>query len=217
MTAESRDGMRIIPADAKPTFIKATFYASVRAHLFAGKLTHDQVVGMDAILKAFADYDVTDKRHQAYMLATAYHETSRTMQPIKEYGGYNYFMRMYDVTGERPSLAKANGNTTKGDGAKYCGRGYVQLTWKNNYKRAGVYLGIDLVASPDLALLPEHAAQIMCIGMNEGWFTGKKLGDYFTAQKTDWINARRIINGKDKADLIATYAVKFLTALEAAG
>ena len=78
-----------------------------------------------------------------------------------------------------------------------------------------MYLGIDLVSNPDLALVPEHAAQIMCIGMLDGWFTGKKLGDYFTAQKTDWVNARRIINGADKAQAIADYARAFYAALVA--
>lgn len=178
-----------------------------------GSFSQSQVDGLNSLLDAFKKRGVDNIKHQAYMLATTYHETAKTMQPIKEHGGKAYFMRMYDVTGSRPSLARANGNTAVGDGAKYYGRGYVQLTWKNNYKRAGVYLGVDLVANPDLALVPEYAAQIMCIGMMDGWFTGKKLGDYFTAQKTDWVNARRIINGTDKADTIAGYARAFYSAL----
>ena len=195
--------------------MNANFFAKVKP-LFGGKLTQGQVDGMNAIFSAFETKGVDDKRWQAYMLATVYHECNKTMQPIRELGGAAYFKKMYDITGARPSLARANGNTAVGDGAKYYGRGYVQLTWKNNYKRAGMYLGIDLVANPDLALVPEHAAQIMCIGMMDGWFTGKKLGDYFTAQKTDWVNARRIINGTDKADTIAGYARAFYSALGSA-
>ena len=195
--------------------MNANFFAKIKP-LFGGKLTQGQVDGMNAIFSAFETKGVDDMRWQAYMLATVYHECAKTMQPIRENGGAAYFKKMYDITGARPSLARANGNTAVGDGAKYYGRGYVQLTWKDNYKRAGVYLGIDLVANPDLALVPEHAAQIMCIGMLDGWFTGKKLGDYFTDQKTDWVNARRIINGTDKAQTIAGYAQAFYSALGSA-
>ena len=195
--------------------MNSNFFAKIKPR-FGGKLTQGQVDGMNAIFSAFETKGVDDKRWQAYMLATVYHECAQTMQPIKEYGSAAYFKNMYDITGARPALARANGNIAVGDGAKYYGRGYVQLTWKNNYKRAGVYLGIDLVANPDLALLPDNAAQIMCIGMLDGWFTGKKLGDYLTAQKTDWVNARRIINGTDKADVIAGYARAFYSALTGA-
>ena len=50
-------------------------------------------------------------------------------------------------------------------------------------------------------------------GMEQGWFTGKKLGDYFSADTDDPVNARRIINGNDKDTLIAGYHQKFLTAV----
>jgi putative chitinase len=196
---------------------RAAFFASVRAKPFGGSLSQAQVEGMDAILSAASAYGVKDVRHLAYALATAYHETARTMQPIKEYGGTAYFTRMYDVKGERPELARKMGNTVPGDGPRYCGRGYVQLTWRVNYERAGKEIGADLVASPDLAMTPENAARIMFAGMEEGWFTGKKLADYFSASKDDPVQARRIINGTDKASTIAGYHASFLAALNAAG
>ena len=65
---------------------------------------------------------------------------------------------------------------------------------------------------PDKAL----AAQVMFAGMSQGWFTGKKLSDYFKDGKADWKNARRIINGTDKADTIAGYGKAFYRALQAA-
>ena len=121
----------------------------------------------------------------AYALATAYHETAHTMQPIKEYGGPKYFTRMYDPTGTRPKLAASMGNTSAGDGPKYCGRGYVQLTWKNNYARAGKAIRVDLVNNPDLAMQPDNAARIMREGMVDGWFTGKAFKDYLPDGRAD--------------------------------
>jgi putative chitinase len=136
------------------------------------------------------------------------------MLPIKEMGGNSYFTKMYDIAGDRPAKARELGNTTKGDGARFCGRGYVQLTGKRNYEKAAKYLGRDLVGSPDLAMDMTIAAQVMFGGMAEGWFTGRRLGDYDSPNGGfDARNARRIINGTDKAATIAVYYSHFLTAL----
>lgn len=173
-----------------------------------------QVGGVETIVRGFEAFAPGgDLRHLAYMLATAQHETASTMLPIMERGGYAYLRRMYDIEGERPKLAAANGNTTPGDGARYAGRGYVQLTWKSNYQRAGNKLGVDLVSNPDLALQPDIAARIMFSGMTDGWFTGKRLADYFGAGAANWKHARRIINGLDRADEIASLARSYHKAL----
>jgi putative chitinase len=143
------------------------------------------------------------------------------MQPVKEYGGPTYFTRMYDVTGARQKLAVANGNTCAGDGPKYCGRGYVQLTWKANYARAGDKCGVDLVANPDKAMDPVIAARIMREGMEHGWFTGRSFSSYLPAvgraTSGQYAHARYIINGSDKAQQIAAHAKAFEAALEAGG
>lgn len=196
---------------------RTVFFDRVRARPFGGSLTKSQVEGMEAILDAAGRFGLTDVRHLAYALATAFLETARTMQPIKEIGGAAYFTKMYDIKGDRPAKARELGNLTPGDGAKYAGRGYVQLTGRNNFDRAGKKIGVDLVASPDLAMVPDNAARIMFSGMTEGWFTSKKLADYFSTQVDDPTNARRIINGTDKASTIAGYHVNFLSALKAAG
>nr|WP_273728229.1 hypothetical protein [Brucella gallinifaecis] len=93
------------------------------------------------------------------------------------------------------------------------GRGYVQITWKVNYEKAGKVLGVDFLAKPELLLKAEYAAPIIIADMVEGWFTGKKLSDYITLQKSDFKGARRIVNGTDKADLIAGYAREYDKAL----
>src|SRR4249919_1439287 len=130
----------------------AAFFSAMRAGLLGPTLSAEEVDGCNAILKAMEGSPLA---YTAYALATAYHETASTMLPIREYGGATYFTRMYDVTGARPQMAVANGNTCAGDGPKYCGRGYVQLTWKNNYKRAGDRCSLDLVQYPDKAMQPD--------------------------------------------------------------
>lgn len=132
----------------------------------------------------------------AYVLATAYHETAHTMKPIYERGSKAYFNK-YDAG---TKIGKNLGNTKKGDGYLYRGRGFVQLTGRANYAKYG------LTDNPDKALEPKIAADIAVTGMRKGTFTGKKLADYITLAKSDFVNARRIINGTDKAGLIAQHA-----------
>lgn len=194
----------------------AAFFDAMRTGLLGPTLSATEVSGCTAILTAM---DGCPLGWTAYALATAYHETASTMQPIKEYGGPTYFTRMYDVSGARPQMAIANGNTCAGDGQKYCGRGYVQLTWKNNYARAAKECGADLVAHPDLAMQTAIAAKIMREGMEKGWFTGKSFPSYLSdkGDRASFTNARRIINGTDKASQIAEHALKFQSALELGG
>ena len=169
------------------------------------------------MFESTSEYYANEKRccnlkHIAYMLATAKLETANTFNPINEYGGNSYFERMYDpVLGKdsnRRQMAKDNENTTQGDGVKYHGRGFVQLTWKKNYRRMKEKFGVDLINHPEKALEHELAMKIMIYGMEEGSFTNKKLTDYINESKTDYLNARRIINGTDRASDIKNYAEK---------
>jgi putative chitinase len=193
---------------------RQAFFTDVRRSLFNGRLGSRQAEGINAIVDRWkTGPEALDRRQLAYALATAHHETGRTFQPIRERGGAEYLRRNYDITGNRPQLARANGNLEPGDGIRYAGRGFVQLTWKNNYRFAGDKLGIDLAAQPDRALELTPATEILIRGMQEGWFTGKKLSDYFNASDTDWVNARRIINGVDMARTIASYARAYFAAL----
>lgn len=192
---------------------RAQFFAAVRTSLFGGSLSHDQVAGIEAILDE-AGKAVIDPRWLAYMLATTFLETAHTMQPIHERGGADYFFRMYDPKGQRPKVAANLGNTQPGDGVRFAGRGLVQLTGRRNYTLFSKLIGVDLVANPDAAMDDDVAVKIMFEGMARGLFTGKKLADYFTSKSSDWINARRIINGTDRANDIAGYAKRFYDALQ---
>ncbi len=191
---------------------RTIFFNAARKLPFAGSIKPEQVSGTEAILNEWERRGLVDLRWLAYMLATAYHETARTMQPIHEIGQRAYFDKYEPGT----SIGLALGNTVAGDGYLYRGRGYVQLTGRANYNKMHVILGLDLTGNPELALVPANAASIMFEGMNRGTFTGKKLADYFNANLTDYVNARRIINGLDRAEMIATYARQFYTALNAA-
>jgi len=198
------------------SFSDRKFFDACRAGIMGPTLDNDEVTGSARILEAMAGAPIS---WCAYALATAWHETAFTMQPIKEYGGPRYFTQMYDVTGKRPKLARDNGNVNVGDGAKFFGRGYVQLTWRSNYGRAGAKLGVDLENNPDRALNPDVAAKIMRFGMQEGWFTGKSFASYLPAiekaTEAQFVQARKIINGTDKALKIAKYALQFQSALSA--
>lgn len=197
---------------------RQAFFDSCRKGVMGPTLDADEVSGAEAILDAMAGAPLA---YTAYALATAYHETAHTMQPIREFGGPAYLKRMYDITGQRPKLAKGMGNTVPGDGVRYCGRGYVQLTWRANYRRAGEKLGYPLEGNPELAMRNDIAAQIMRRGMEEGWFTGKAFSHFLPAvgpaNRAAFMNARRIINGRDKEALIADHAVAFQAALVAGG
>lgn len=187
------------------------FFEGIRP-IFGGKLNTSQV---EAIEWAFADMEkqTHPRAYVAYALATVFHETARTMMPITEYGGRSYFDKYEPGT----KIGKNLGNTQKGDGWLYRGRGYVQLTGRRNYAFAGKQLGLPMEAKPDIALNRDVAREILRHGMLEGWFTGKRAGDYLDSRPPDYRNARRIINGVDKADLIADYAKQFERALKGAG
>lgn len=188
------------------------FFYSIRQSLFKPGLKQKQVEGINAILDIWEARGLTDLRWLAYMLATTYHETAKTMQPIEEYGkgkGYRYGKKI-----------KRSGIPYTLPDKIYYGRGYVQLTWYENYETMGRLLGINLLQNPELALHPNFAAQIMFEGMTMGNshfgdFTGKSLENYFNDKKEDWVNARKIINGLDKAELIAGYGKKFMVGLVA--
>lgn len=196
---------------------RKVFFDRVRAKPFGGKLSATQVSGMTFILDAWeASHAGKDDRWLAYALGTTFHETAFTMQPIRELGGDARFRRLYDIEGDKPALARQLGNLTPGDGVRFHGRGYVQLTGRTNYTAMQTAFGGDLTgsrAAADGVMEPGLAAKIMFRGMEKGTFTGKKFADFFNATKEDWVNARKIINGLDKAEKIAGHARDFNAAI----
>lgn len=183
----------------------AAFYAAVRK--ITGALDQVQVDTIERLLTSAAHWPLS---WLAYAFATAHHEAG--LRPIHEKGGVKYLSKYQG----RVDL----GNTQPGDGVKYAGRGLVQLTGRINYTNASKFLGVDLVANPDAALEPANAARILVWGMSSGAFTGRDLADCLPDRRgtlTQFIEARRIINGQDRARAIAEHAIKFQDALEAGG
>ena len=172
-----------------------------------GKLTQGVVSGLELLGRNMeADPDLKNLQWAAYMLATVKHECADTWQPIVERGPRAYFDKYETGT----SLGRRLGNTEAGDGWRYRGRGYVQITGRANYARLTEALKLgpeaDLVLDPEQTLRPLIAYRIMSLGMRKGLFTGKKLSDYIGPAGCDYRNARRIINGVDQAQRIADYA-----------
>jgi putative chitinase len=191
-----------------PSIDLSVFFNEIKPHLFV-RLSVPQVEGMEAKLKAFseANWPVS---WAAYALATSYHETAKRMVPVRE--------------GLSASDAWRKKNLRY---YPWYGRGDVQLTWEDNYKKADRELGLNgaLVNNLDLALDKDISAKILVKGMEEGWFSGDKEGRHTLRRhlpdekgtKTQFKPARRIINLMDKADLIANYALGFQEALIKAG
>lgn len=211
------------------------FYDNIRASLFAGKLSATQVSGIDTILNEWEARKLTDLRWLSYILATIHHEVGTTYQPLEENLNYSaaglqktwpakftpekaaaYAKKPQAIANYVYANRIGNGNEASGDGWKFRGRGYVQVTGRANYQWSKELTGTDLIASPDLIKECAIAVKVTFEGMLKGKFTGKKLSDYFNATTEDWVNARRIINAKDKADLIAGYGKKFYEALKSA-
>lgn len=205
---------------------RTKFFDNVRKDLFNNRLTQEQVDGMNNILDITDDLNIQSR---AYMLATVYHETARKMQPLSEYGkgrAYPYGKWMVNSKGKRycyKNSSKRQMYTEDECPHLFYGRGLVQLTWYDNYvfaekrlKELGV-LNPDhfFLIDPELANDPINAILILKHGMIEGWFTGRKLDNYFAGSKIDYVNARRIINGMDKAKEIANIADYFEKALRA--
>ena len=184
-----------------------------------GKLTQSQVDEINFIVSEFNKDKSISYPQAAYMLATAWHETAARMLPIEEYGqGKNrtYGTWYRNSSGELYAFMDGSKRTAylhSDYPYLYYGRGYVQLTWYFNYENASKKIGVDFLNNPDLVMNKNHAVKIMVQGMKDGWFTGKKLSDYINQSKKDYLNARRIINGMDKASLIAGYAETFEKAL----
>lgn len=197
---------------------RKAFFKAMRA-MMGGVLTAKQVEGTEALLDAWERYGDKDLRKLAYVLATARGEVGKEMFPYIESQSMN------DKT--RPSIeqaiARLESSWKRGRlkwvktpywrkdsrGRSWLGRGYAQITHLANYERVKKETGHDVVNNPDLLFNPKIAAEATVKAMMGGWFTGKKLGHYFTAANKDWYQARRIINGMDRANNFAEFAKQF--------
>lgn len=198
------------------------FYTRFRER-FSKKISTKQFQGFEAAFKEWElwlskKWTDNDPRKLAYILATDWHEGDKTMQPIKEYGSDAYFVKMY---WDNKKLAKELGNLSRQDAIDFCGKGKPMITGRANYTKMGKILGYDLARNPNLMFDLKIATEVMFEGMMSGRsfrgdFTGKQLSNYFNDKVCDPLNARSIINGRDRAALIESYYDDFLYCLTAA-
>jgi hypothetical protein len=151
---------------------------------------------IEAIKNECLAMGITLNTQISYVLATTQWETNQTFKPVRE-----AYWLSEDWRRDHFSYYP------------FYGRGFVQLTWKNNYEKYSSILGVDMVADPDIAMQPNIALFVLVHGFMSGTFTGRKITDYINETKTDFVKARRCINGNDKAYAIADLAKKFLAEL----
>ncbi len=199
-----------------------TFFAYARRAPFGGRLSQGQIDGMNALFRCWDSHKIPgpDNRHLAYILASVFHETGGRMVPVRETFASTDAgaIAALDKAYKAGRLGQVSEPYWRKDADKksWFGRGDIQITHKVNYAKVGKRIGVDLVGNPSLALDVDISAEIAIVGMLEGLFTGKKLPDYFNLKKDDPVGARAIVNGRDKAKLIAGYHKSFFDALEAA-
>ena len=132
------------------------------------------------VVEALADLKILDPATEVAAIATIGTE-GYTFTPERQPGTDGYFRRMYE-------FKRALGNTESGDGARYCGRGFLPILGRSEYAQYGKLIGVDLVADPELALEPAHAARILAYA-----FMLKEVPK--AANADDWVKVRRLVNG----------------------
>lgn len=187
------------------------FWEGLRKDLFGGKLTQGVVDTVNSIVDTYyMEYAVKgDPEHLAYILATAYHESYHPTKnpdwlPVREGFTKTNAGAIAAVTKlHKDGKISRNYALPQPNGHSYYGRGHVQITWPDNYKKIGDLIGVDLYNFPDLALHRDVSAKALVFGSVEGIYTGRKLSDFDLANGLlDAYNARRVINGLDKAEKI---------------
>lgn len=162
------------------------------------------------IIRECSDYGCSNPQ-TAYILATANWETGGGMTPVKEtvmpwHNDKNPTDK--EVINRLNAWADKTGRSNRYWNDGWFGRGYVQLTHKENYQKAGIS------HNPDLALDPKTASRILVTGMMQGWFTGVSLTDYINGSIKDYMNARRVVNGADHSEEIAVIAKDYENELD---
>lgn len=156
----------------------------------------------EAIIKAAKAQQLT-KAQIAYILASAEHE-SDSFNTLEEYSAGDQYEGRNDL-----------GNTQSGDGRRFKGRGYVQLTGRRNYTKYTEITGIALANLPIILMnWPALSVFVIVDGMTRGIYTGRRLEEFVNSSKEDFYNARQVVNGHDRAEKIADQAKDWLTELD---
>lgn len=198
------------------TVDRTRFFNKYRT-LFRERLTQEQVDALELLLY----YIERDDRHTmwehfAYLLGSFKLETNNTYKPVTEAywlstgAAYRWCENKY---GYKTDKGKELGNTAAGDGFKYRGHGLIQITGKSNFRKMSPVIGLDLVNDPDATLRLDVSYTIASYGCAHGIFTGRRLNQYIYPGHVDYRNARRVVNGMNKARSIEWNSRMFLQCL----
>ena len=177
------------------------FFDTIRVTLFGGRLSRVQVDRVQALLIEMQRVELVTPERGAYILATAHWETDR-FNAMEEYASGEAYEGRSDL-----------GNVKPGDGKRYKGRGFPMLTGRRNYQMASEMTGRDLIENPALASDPDLSAMVIVLGMMGGLFTKRSLAAFINDGKTDFIQARKVVNGLDRAEVVADLAERYLQAI----
>ena len=185
---------------------RAKFYEVLRPHM---NLTQGNVYGCERLLD-YIEANPMNPNIAAYAFATAWWESGQTMAPVREAFWLSEAWRKRNLRYY-----------------PYYGRGLVQTTWKENYQKVAALLGLDknfFIDNPDKLLEWEHAVPALFKACEAGIYTGKSFQDYIDAEDEsdaedfkEYKAARRVVNGTDKDDTIASLALHFEHALRGGG
>lgn len=183
---------------------KQAFYRHIRAALFGGRLPEERFPRLNTLVQHLETKPILTHEQAAYIMATAHWETDH-FKTMTEYASGAAYEGREDL-----------GNIRPGDGKRFKGRGYPMLTGRSNYEWGSRVSGVDLIADQHRATDPAVSAMLIYDGMMTGAFTGVGLAYYINDHKTDFVNARRVVNRLDKAEEIAGIAREYLEAIRLA-
>jgi len=164
-----------------PTIVKKMFPATPLANI---------TKNLPFVLDGLVWKDLTDKAMVDMALSTIRAETEGFVPIPEGKSRFNTSVTPFDKYEPGTQLGKNLGNTEAGDGPRFKGRGYVQLTGRSNYQHIGPKVGVDLVADPDKACDPAIAGKILA----------QYLSDHDETIRTalaagDLVKARKAVNG----------------------
>ena len=199
---------------------RKAFFDIIRYSIFNGKIPEKSVKGIEGILDAWEDTGETDQRQLACCLGHTWLEVGRNMYPVREgfattdQQAMSHVSKMFARGQIRRNYAIPDAST----GLSAFGRGQIQLTWIENYIKAGQKLGLDLVNNPDMLLDPKISGQVVVRGCLEGWFRGdkggrQKLSRFFNDRTANWKGARNIVNGDKRGGELEYVGKLFFNAL----
>lgn len=183
-------------------------------------LSEPMKAGLNHLFDSWEKFGDADANRLAFVLGTARRESSDTFAPVREapHCGADEECRERAIgkllaarAAKSGKPSRANYSLPDANGQRYYGRGFVQITLRENYQKTGAMLGLDLVSDPDRVLDPKIAGEILIRSMLEGWYGSKKpLSAYIDGNKLDWINARNNVNpNSPNKPITAAYSMDF--------